>query len=29
MEQGQTQIDSITLNAPIDAAQFAFPTAKP
>lgn len=29
MEQGQMQIDSITLNAPIDAAQFAFPTAKP
>ena len=29
MEQGQMQLDSIRLNAPIDAAQFAFPTAKP
>jgi hypothetical protein len=29
MEQGQMQFDSMTLNAPIDAARFAFPTAKP
>ena len=29
MEQGQMQIDSITLNTPIDAAKFTLPVAKP
>lgn len=28
-EQGQLQLDTLTLNAPLDDALFAFPTAKP